>query len=582
MGVMDDTAQSRVPEPAARPRTRRARMAAVVVGLAAAAAVGALAPDAWPEGEAAVTVTYRVSSAGLGTVGVGSTEAVRLDGVVGEAAVTVEFGGGVPATEPVTALITVRRGGEIVEAGPADVRLDLELDDGRSELVPVIDTDPATGSLTATRRPPVDAGVTLALLALVVVLWVSEAFPLHVTSLLVPLVLVVAGVASAGDATAPFAHPIIVLFFAGFLMAEAMRRTGLDHFAAISMIARLGRSPRVLFGSMLAVAAFLSMWMSNTAATAVLVPIALAVTEPLHHLGYRKAVVLGIAYAGTIGGVGSAIGTPANQIAIEFLDSFGGRAISFTGWFAFGLPMVALFLPVMGAFLWWRSDVRVDAAGFAAARAAAAGELERAGRLDATQWTVLAVFGAVAAGWLTQQAHGVHPGIVALAGAVLLAALGRIEPSDLQRISWSALLTFGGGLTLGLFLVETGVSDWIAARLAGLSGLPSPLAVAVVAAITLLLTTVASNTASAAILIPLAIPLAGVLGVAPLVLVVVVAIASSVDFALVIGTPPTMIAYSTELYTAGQIFRKGIALDVVGIVVLVFAVVPLWELLGVV
>jgi len=332
---------------------------------------------------------------------------------------------------------------------------------------------------------------------------------------------------------------------------------------------------------MLAVAAFLSMWMSNTAATAVLIPIALAVTEPLDHLGYRKALVLGIAYAGTIGGVGSAIGTPANQIAIEFLGEFGDRSISFIGWFAFGVPMVVVFLPIMGLFLWMRSDVNIEPSGFARTRAAAREELNRVGSLDSRQWTVLVVFGGVVAGWVTQPIHDVHPGIVALAGAVALAGLGLVESSDLQRISWSALLTFGGGLTLGLFLVETGVSDWIAVRLAGLSGIPTPVAIAVVASITLLLTTVASNTASAAILIPLAIPLAGVLGVEPVLLVAIVAIASSVDFALVIGTPPTMIAYSTELYTAGQIFRKGIALDLIGIVLLVFAVAPIWQALGV-
>ncbi|MEA2009716.1 MAG: SLC13 family permease, partial [Actinomycetota bacterium] len=153
---------------------------------------------------------------------------------------------------------------------------------------------------------------------------------------------------------------------------------------------------------------------------------------------------------------------------------------------------------------------------------------------------------------------------------------------DLGRISWPALLTFGGGLTLGLFLVRTGTSDYLATRLTGLVGVPDVVAVLAVAMITLLLTTVASNTASAAILIPLAIPLAGVLGVSVTALVLVVAIASSVDFALVVGTPPTMIAYATKLYTAGQIFRKGIILDFVGILLLVLVVTRIWSLLGLV
>jgi sodium-dependent dicarboxylate transporter 2/3/5 len=580
--MQNDPSTSRVAEPRARGRSRRARVLVVLVGLAIAAGAWVLAPDPWPKGPATVTVTYVGTEIDIGTVDVGTTDLATFDAATDAIRLELEFPAGVPVDEATTAYLVISRDGSPVEMSLADVRIDLELQDGRTELLPLVSSDEATGRLTASRRPPVHAEVTLALLAFVVILWVSEAFPLHVTSLLIPVVLVVADVGAAGAATAPFAHPIIVLFFAGFLMAEAMRRTGLDHLAAISIIARAGRNPAFLFAAMLGMSAFLSMWMSNTAATAVLVPIALAVTEPLQHLGYRKAVVLGIAYAGTIGGVGSAIGTPANQIAIEFLDSFGDRSITFAGWFAFGLPMVVLFLPIMGAYLWLRSGVHIEPSRFSHARAAAREELRRTGRLDSRQRTVLIVFGAVAAGWLTQQFHDIHPGIVALAGAVTLAALGRIEPSDLQRISWSALLTFGGGLTLGMFLVETGVSDWIAARLAGLSGLPSLAAVAIVAAITLLLTTVASNTASAAILIPLAIPLAGVLGVEPVLLVVVVAIASSVDFALVIGTPPTMIAYSTELYTAGQIFRHGVALDVIGIALLVFGITPLWSFLGVI
>ena len=151
----------------------------------------------------------------------------------------------------------------------------------------------------------------------------------------------------------------------------------------------------------------------------------------------------------------------------------------------------------------------------------------------------------------------------------------------MQAISWPTLLTFGGGLTLGTFMVQTGTSDWIVARLGGLASWPTMFAVAAVAVVTLALTTVASNTGSAATLIPLAIPLAGLIGVEPTLLVAVVAIASSVDFALVIGTPPTMLAYSTELFTVREILRKGSVLDVMGILILIAAVVPLWQLFGI-
>jgi sodium-dependent dicarboxylate transporter 2/3/5 len=561
---------------------RPLRWSVVVVALAAGLAGLALAPDDWPTGRGAAKVEFRGEPVVATPVEIGTSEPVAARSQPGSVEVALEFPEGIPVDEPIEASIRVERSGTPIRPELQDVTLELVLPDGRTELIPVVGWNEETRQLDAKRRPPVDSGTVLALLGIVVVLWVSELFPLFVTSLLIPVVLVATGAADATAATAPFFNPIIVLFFAGFMLAEAMRRHALDHLAAITIVARAGRGPVTLFATLLAVSAGLSMFMSNTAAVAVLVPIALAITEPLHHLGYRKALVLGIAYAATIGGVGSAIGTPANLLAIEFLDTFADRSISFVEWFGFGLPMVFLFLPIMGAYLWMRAGVDVRDDRFPQARASARRDLERVGRPNRSQWTIIAVFVGIVVGWLTQTAHGVHPGIVALGGVVLLAMLGLILPSDLGRISWESLLTFGGGLTLGLALVESGTSDWLATQLADLGGAPTFLAVAAIALVTLALTTVASNTASAAILIPLALPLAGVIGVDPTMLVVVVAIASSVDFALVIGTPPTMIAYSTQLYTAGQIFRTGIVLDFVGIALLVTVVVWVWNALGLV
>jgi len=192
------------------------------------------------------------------------------------------------------------------------------------------------------------------------------------------------------------------------------------------------------------------------------------------------------------------------------------------------------------------------------------------------------VFVAIFAGWLTQTWHEIHPGIVALAGAVVLMLLGRIETEDLGRISWPALLTFGGGLAIGTAVATSGTSDWLVSRLGSLADLPNWLAVLAVCAVTLLLTTVASNTASAATLIPLSIPLAGLIGTDPVQLVVLVAIVSSVDFALVIGTPPTMLAYETGMFTTRRIFSIGIVLDLVGLVLVGLVLTRIWSLLGIV
>jgi sodium-dependent dicarboxylate transporter 2/3/5 len=553
----------------------------LIPAAAAAVLLALLAPEPWPTEPATVTVSLEERPVATKAIEIGPTAAISLTGDSGDSRVTVTFPAGVTADSTVTADVRLEQAGRVVQPTLDQIELEIELADGRRELIPMVRWDAEREVLIASRRPPVDAAAVMGLLGAVVVLWVTEAIPLFVTSLLIPIVLVVADVAPAAEALAPFFHPIIALFFGGFLMAEAMKRVGLDHLAAISIVTRAGRSPITLFGAMLTVSAFLSMWMSNTASTAVLVPIALAVSAPLG-IGFRKAAVLGIAYAATIGGVGSAIGTPANPLAIEFLDTFAGQRLAFVDWFAYGLPMVIVFLPVMAAYLWWRSRVQIDSASFAEARRVARTELEQAGRPTRDQLTVLAVFVGVMLLWLTQTWHEINTGIIALMGAVALAMLGRILPEDLGRISWASLLTFGGGLTLGFALTESGTSDWLATRLAGLSGLPDFLGIAAVAALSLLLTTVASNTATAAMLVPLAIPLAGVLGVDPLLMVLVVAIASSIDFALVIGTPPTMIAYSTELYTAPEIFRKGIVLDVIGIVLLVTVVTGFWQVTGLV
>ena len=556
------------------------RLVLLGLAVAAGAVLSQFAPADWEPGQGTTVLAYRGESVIEAPVAVGTSDPVSFTGVAFGVEVELTYPEGIPVDDPVKATIVVTRGGQKIQPDADSILLRVELSDGRDELIPVVRWNDSEQHLEALRRPPQDSAIVLALLGFVVVLWVTEALPLFVTSLLIPVVLVFSGVAEAVDATTPFFNPIIVLFFAGFLMAEAMQRSGLDHRVAVSITARAGRNAATLFGTMLGLTAVLSMFMSNTAAAAVLIPIAVAVTAPLDDESFRKALVLGVAYAATIGGVGSAIGTPANQLAIEFLEAFGDRSISFVEWFAFGLPMVLLFVPIMGVYLWKRSRIRVDRRGFSEMRRVAQDEHRKLGRPNRDQLIVLAVFVAVVLGWLTQTLHGIHAGIIALAGAVALFILGKLRPEDLGRISWPALITFGGGLTLGLFLVQTGTSDYLATRLTGLVGVPVVIAVLAVAMITLLLTTVASNTASAAILIPLAIPLAGVLGVSATGMVVVVAMASSIDFALVVGTPPTMIAYATRLYTVGQIFRKGIILDFAGIVLLVFVVTRIWELLA--
>ncbi|MDX1621022.1 MAG: DASS family sodium-coupled anion symporter [Nitriliruptorales bacterium] len=561
--------------------SRELRGWGLAAALLAAALAMLLAPGPWPTDPVALEVDYLGTRVASANVKLDTDTPVTIEGRSGADTLTLSFPGGIPTGEAIRGTLTVERNGDRVRPALDAATITLAFPDGTREPIPLLAWDDDQQALVATRHPPVQAATALGLLAAAVVLWVTAAIPLFATAIAIPVVLAVSGIAGPVEALAPFFHPIIALFFAGFLLAEAMRRVDLDRWVAATVIRLAGRSPASLFVALMATAAFLSMWMSNTAAVAVLIPIALAVAAPIDHPGFTKVLVLGTAYAATIGGVGSAIGTPANLLAIEFLDTFVVREITFAGWFGYGLPMVAVFLPFLGVYLWWRYGVRVPAETADGLRDAAREHAtgEAFGR-DRTR--VLAVFAAVAATWLLQSWHGIHPGLVALGGVVVLALTRDVREEDLGRINWTALLTFGGGLTLGLALTTTGVADWIASRLGGLGGLPDPVAVAVVATVTLLLTTVASNTASAATLIPLAIPLAGLLGVDVTTLVVVVAIASSIDFALIIGTPPTMLAYSTGLFRPAEILRAGAVLDLLGLALLLTVVTWIWGGLGLV
>lgn len=444
--------------------------------------------------------------------------------------------------------------------------------------------DDAGEWLLFTMRMPMKAKITLGLLFTVAGLWLTELIPLAASALLIPVVAVLAGITSDTVVLRSFADPIIMLFLAGFLMAEGMRRTGIDHWVALTILRRSSTQPAYLMLTMMALTAFLSMWMSNTASVAIVIPIALAILAKLPDAhtstGFRKALILAVAYSATIGGIGSAIGTPANILAMTFLNNYAGTDLAFADWFAFGLPMVVLMVPLVWLYLLFTFGLNPWRVNRAIQRDFYADELKNLGSLRRDQKLILLIFVGVVLLWLTEEWHGISTTIVALGGALLLFLLRVIQEEDLNQINWNALLTFGGGLAIGTLLVNTGVSDWIALQLVGLGTLPAPVVIFLVAGLTLLIGAFISNTACAAMLIPLAIPLAQLLGLDPRLLVAVVAIASSIDFALVVGTPPTMLAYATGFFRTSEIFQRGVLLDLIGLLLLSFGMIWIWWLLG--
>lgn len=417
---------------------------------------------------------------------------------------------------------------------------------------------------------PEPARRCLAILAVATWLWVTEAIPLFATSLLVVLLesVLLTGPLKA-DARlfiAPLFDPVIMLFLGGFILSHALARYNLDVRLAHAILGRTGARPRsVLFGMML-VAAFLSMWMSNTAATALLIGLALTVIRRLPGDDpFRTALILGIPFAANIGGVATPIGTPPNAMALGILAEHGVR-ISFLQWMVIGLPVAALLF----LLLWWLL-VRL----FPARAASVEVDPPERDRLDRRQWLVVAVFVGTVLLWLTAGLHGLPAAVVAIIPAVIFTGLRLLDREDFGRIGWDILVLMGGGLSLGIAIRESGLAAWVLGLL-HVGGVNPLLLTAIVTLAAMIVTTFISNTSTAALLLPL---VAG-LTPHPALPVIACAIGVSVSMVLPVSTPPNAIAYGSGLVSVRTMARVGLVVSGVGLVVVVLGVLGLTRLLG--
>ncbi|NHJ03482.1 MAG: DASS family sodium-coupled anion symporter [Candidatus Heimdallarchaeota archaeon] len=447
-----------------------------------------------------------------------------------------------------------------------------------------------------TMAVPFKAGTAMALLVLIAGLWISEIVPTIVGAFLVPIIIVISGISTTASALTPFFDPVIALFFGGFIIAEALKKHQIDRRLALGIVGNATIRPNLLLLILMALSAFLSMWMSNTASAAVMIPIAIAMVDQIKEndknediTGFKKALVLGIGYAASTGGIASVIGTPANPIAIAGLGNIGIE-ISFLKWFGFGLPFVIIFLLIIWGYLLLVFKPKVSKESLAETQIVFKEDLKKMGKLGKKEWATIIIFVLTILLWLlasplqtwTKGVISLSSGIIALIAVVLIFGGNLLEPKDVKNVNWNALFLFGGGLCLGDALVSTGIGDWIASNMGIIEGKHYIIIALIVGGISLLVTAVASNTASAAMLIPLVIPIAVSLHVDPVMLAVIVAIGSSVDYALVFGTPPTMISYSTGYFKVKEIFRVGAVLDILGILLLSTVSVFLWVAFGLV
>jgi sodium-dependent dicarboxylate transporter 2/3/5 len=405
--------------------------------------------------------------------------------------------------------------------------------------------------------------------------WMTEAVPLPVTALLPLVFFPLFGVASIADLGPAYANPVIFLFLGGFLIARAIEKWNLHRRLAFAILARTSGDPAIVVLAVMAVTAFLSLWISNTAATMVVAPIAasIAAMRADDH-DFAPALMIGTAYAATIGGIGSLIGTPPNALFAAYMAETHGIVIGFAEWMLVGLPVVFVLLPLTWLVLtrWaFRPQSGNLATGFA-----------RLGAMSAGERRVAAVAGLTALAWVSRPAlAGLFPDLalsdagIAVAGAVALFVLPSGDGKNSRLLDWETaaglrwdvLILFGGGLALAAAISDTGLAAWIGARAEALAGLPVIIILAILAAIIVYLGELASNTAMAAIFLPVAGAMALAMDADPLAFALPVAMAASIGFMLPVATPPNAIVFSNPAVTRVGMIRAGTWLDIIGIVV---------------
>jgi solute carrier family 13 (sodium-dependent dicarboxylate transporter), member 2/3/5 len=427
-----------------------------------------------------------------------------------------------------------------------------------------------------------------ALTLLMGIWWVTEALPIPVTALLPAALLPLLGVSSTTEAAAPYANPLIMLFLGGFLIAMAIQRWGLHRRLALHLLAIAGHRDDFLVGGFMLATAALSMWVSNTATAAMMLPIGLSVIALVEKSGGQNdlriplALLLGIAFAANIGGIGTLIGTPPNAFLAGFMAERYNVQIGFAQWMLIGVPVAAVML-----VLAWLVLTRW---AFALSRQSIDGleeliERERGkiGRMQAAEWRVAIVFACTVLAWITRPwIETVAPETIAIsdAGIALVGALALfltpagdkssrflLQWDDTRELPWGVLVLVGGGLSLGVAIDESGLAEYLAALPGGLGAWPPLALVLIIASLAALLSHITTNTATAATLLPLVTSFARSVDLDPLLLAVPVSLAASAAFMLPVATPPNAIIFASNRVTVPDMVRAGAVLTLAGAVI---------------
>lgn len=424
---------------------------------------------------------------------------------------------------------------------------------------------------------------------LMAVWWATEAVPIAVTALLPIVVFPLLGIATIQDTTAPYANKVIYLFLGGFIVAFAMQRWNLHRRIALNVLQHVGGNGRSLVGGFMLASAIISMWVMNTSTTMMLLPIAVSIIAVIHKTvdglddhakeSFQYSLLLGVAYGATIGGMATLVGTAPNAMLAAFMQETYGTEIDFSRWMLVGLPLSAMMLPLAWLIL-TRFAFKVDFKTSDEGKAVLRQLKDELGEMTVPEKRVATVFVLMAATWVLRPLLVTLPGLsalddsgIAMAGGIALFLIPSGEKSDpmllrwtyAERLPWSVLILFGGGLTLASAVTRTGLAEWLGASLQTVGTLPLFALVIIAATMIIFLTELTSNIATTATFLPVVGAIAIESGFDPIVLTVPVTLAASCAFMLPVATPPNAIVFGSGMLTIPKMVRAGMMLNIVGI-----------------
>jgi sodium-dependent dicarboxylate transporter 2/3/5 len=429
--------------------------------------------------------------------------------------------------------------------------------------------------------------------------WTTEAIPIPATSLLPIILFPLTGAYEMKEVTASYGDGTIFLFMGGFIVALAMERWNLHKRIALHIISWVGTdTDRIILGSMVATG-FLSMWISNTATAMMMMPIGLAIIYQLSdtlkdspeiktapgEFPFGTALMLGIAYAASIGGLGTLIGTPPNAILAAQVQKLYDVEISFASWMAIGVPLVIILLALTWLYL-VKIAFPMKVKDIPGGKEIISREIESLGKMSFEEKSVLAVFVLTALAWITRDfiLEDIIPGIddtlIAIVAAVVLFLLpaksgkstSLMDWDTAKKLPWGVLLLFGGGLAIAGGFKDSGLTTWLGEQLTSLKGISYLLILTLVVTLVIFLTEITSNTATATMMMPIMASFAAALAVHPYGLMIGAALAASCAFMLPVATPPNAVVFSSGYIKIGQMVKAGFWLNIISIVFIVLII----------